>query len=125
MALSIGKPIALAPLVWSHLVRGIYDYVQSDFTKSASGPLWLLQLCLLAYFPEFRPTVAADVYAPIFALKLVNVPPKPHSFQECFSFFYDRCVSRSSLQFLPFASKKDCAPFLALPTNPSDIGPGA
>ena len=55
----------------------------------------------------------------------MNVPPKPHSFQECFSFFYDRCVSRSSSQFLPFTSRKDCAPFLALPTNPSDIGPGA
>ena len=32
VALSIGKPIALAPLVWSHLVRGVHDYVQSDFT---------------------------------------------------------------------------------------------
>ena len=50
LALAKGKPIALAPIVWSLLVRGLHDYVYSGFASNPSGPLWLMQLWLLSYF---------------------------------------------------------------------------
>ena len=39
LALAKGKPIALAPIIWSLLVRGLHDYVLSNFTSNLSGPL--------------------------------------------------------------------------------------
>ena len=39
LALAEVKPIALAPIVWSLLVRGLHDYVASDFTNNPSSPL--------------------------------------------------------------------------------------
>ena len=41
-ALSQGQTIALASLVWSHLVQGVKDFLLSG-CKSPSGPIWLLQ----------------------------------------------------------------------------------
>ena len=73
LALAKGKPIALATIVWSLLVRALHDYVLSYFTSNPNGPLWLIQLWLLSYFPDFRPPPKQNTYIPTFAYHFTNL----------------------------------------------------
>ena len=73
LALAEGKPIPLAPIVWSLLVRGLHDYFLSNFRSNPSGPLWLIQLWLLSYFPNFRPPTKQDAYIPTFAYHFADL----------------------------------------------------
>lgn len=51
LLLAAGKKVALGQVLLSHLYRGLFHFVESQFA-SFWGPIWFLQLLILAYFPD-------------------------------------------------------------------------
>ncbi|XP_059670735.1 uncharacterized protein LOC132316243 [Cornus florida] len=118
VALSRGKHLALAPLVLSHLYRGIYDLLISNFGR-CGGPLWYFQIWLQVYFPELGPVVRPSANDPLLSVSYASAVPKSHSFGDCFNFFYSGCEQRTISQFLPFSHYSQAPRWLTPPQGVS------
>ncbi|KAL7222233.1 hypothetical protein ACSBR1_024029 [Camellia fascicularis] len=73
------------------------------------GSFWLTQLWLWAYFPEFASFIPAIVsQSDYFGLQFLESYLKAHTFDERFTFFYRKLVSRDASTLLPF--RRDSSP---------------
>ncbi|XP_028083050.1 uncharacterized protein LOC114284348 isoform X3 [Camellia sinensis] len=104
IALAAGRKLALAPLVLFHLYRVLAEFLNRKFLNT-DGPFWLLHLWLQAYFPEIGPIIVPWNDAPTYGFIYALSTPRPKTFEECFTFFYSECVSRTPIQYTPFSSR--------------------
>ncbi|CAL5328053.1 unnamed protein product [Camellia sinensis] len=104
ISLAAGRKLALAPLVLSHLYRVLAEFLNRKFLNT-DGPFWLLHLWLQAYFPEIGPIIVPWNDAPTCGFIYALSTPRPKTFEECFTFFYSECVSRTPIQYTPFSSR--------------------
>ncbi|XP_070664595.1 uncharacterized protein [Malus domestica] len=91
--------VAIGPFLLSHLYHLLFEMTQDDpFETNLNGPIWMIQLWLQWYFPEFR---AANLEFPegvAPARILAEAPPTDHSTFACF-YFFRVCRTRSDLEW--------------------------
>ncbi|XP_070674746.1 uncharacterized protein [Malus domestica] len=91
--------VATGPFLLSHLYHLLFEMTQDEpFETNLNGPIWMIQIWLQWYFPEFR---AANLEFPegvAPARILAEAPPVDHSTFACF-YFFRVCMTRSDLEW--------------------------
>ena len=90
--------VATGPFLLSHLYHLIFEMTQGEpFETNLNGPIWLIQIWLQWYFPEFRASNLEFPEGVAHARILAETTPTDHSTFACF-YFFKICRTRSYLE---------------------------
>lgn len=93
-ALSLGRPIALAPYLLSQLYRSLMVITCEGFEKGY-GPLRLFQLWLMAYLPLVRDDPVRKIADTGYGMEYVRAPLKALSAEPFFRIYYGLALTLS------------------------------
>ncbi|XP_050114931.1 uncharacterized protein LOC126593094 isoform X1 [Malus sylvestris] len=91
--------VATGPFLLSHFYHLLFDMTRDEpFETNLNGPIWMIQIWLQWYFPEFRAINLEFPEGVAPARILAEAPPVDHSTFACF-YFFRVCRTRSDLEW--------------------------